>query len=51
MAGSEVDRKILDDLGVNYAPAFVALVEAAKAALPDDVNAPKAVDREDKVSA
>ena len=38
----EVDRKILADLAVNDAPAFVALVETAKAALPDDVNAPKA---------
>jgi large subunit ribosomal protein L20 len=47
LAGIEVDRKILADLAVNDAPAFVALVEAAKAALPEDVNAP----REDKVSA
>jgi len=39
-AGVEVDRKILADLAVNDAPAFAALVEAAKAALPDDVNAP-----------
>ena len=42
LAGVEVDRKILADLAVNDAPAFVALVETAKAALPDDVNAPKA---------
>jgi large subunit ribosomal protein L20 len=41
-AGVEVDRKILADLAVNDLPAFVALVEAAKAALPADVNAPKA---------
>jgi large subunit ribosomal protein L20 len=47
LAGVEVDRKILADLAVNDAPAFAALVEAAKAALPEDVNAP----REDKVSA
>jgi large subunit ribosomal protein L20 len=40
LAGIEVDRKILADLAVNDAPAFVALVETAKAALPDDVNAP-----------
>jgi large subunit ribosomal protein L20 len=40
-AGVEVDRKILADLAVNDAPAFVALVESAKAALPDDVNAPR----------
>ncbi|MCW2784439.1 MAG: ribosomal protein [Marmoricola sp.] len=39
-AGIEVDRKILADLAVNDLPAFVALVEAAKAALPEDVNAP-----------
>jgi large subunit ribosomal protein L20 len=50
-SGVEVDRKILADLAVNDAPAFAALVETAKAALPEDVNAPKAVDREDKVSA
>ena len=47
LAGIEVDRKILADLAVNDNAAFVALVEAAKAALPEDVNAP----REDKVSA
>ena len=41
LAGVEVDRKILADLAVNDLPAFVALVEVAKAALPDDVNAPK----------
>src|SRR5262249_55796379 len=40
LAGIEVDRKILADLAVNDAPAFAALVEAAKAALPEDVNAP-----------
>ena len=39
-AGVEVDRKILADLAVNDAPAFAALVEIAKAALPEDVNAP-----------
>jgi large subunit ribosomal protein L20 len=39
-AGVEVDRKILADLAVNDLPAFVALVEVAKAALPEDVNAP-----------
>ena len=41
LAGIEVDRKILAELAVNDAPAFAVLVEAAKAALPDDVNAPK----------
>ena len=40
-AGVEVDRKILADLAVNDAPAFAVLVEAAKAALPEDVNAPR----------
>ncbi len=41
LAGIEVDRKILAELAVNDAPAFAALVDAAKAALPEDVNAPK----------
>ncbi len=41
LAGIEVDRKILADLAVNDAPAFAVLVETAKAALPEDVNAPK----------
>jgi large subunit ribosomal protein L20 len=41
-AGVEVDRKILADLAVNDAPAFAALVETAKGALPEDVNAPRA---------
>ena len=40
LAGVEVDRKILADLAVNDAPAFAVLVETAKAALPEDVNAP-----------
>ncbi len=39
-AGVEVDRKIMADLAVNDAPAFAALVETAKANLPEDVNAP-----------
>ena len=39
-AGVEVDRKILADLAVNDATAFAALVETAKANLPEDVNAP-----------
>ena len=41
-AGVEVDRKILADMAVNDQPAFVALVETAKANLPEDVNAPAA---------
>jgi large subunit ribosomal protein L20 len=40
LAGVEVDRKILADLAVNDVAAFNALVETAKAALPEDVNAP-----------
>ncbi|GAA1269603.1 50S ribosomal protein L20 [Saccharothrix xinjiangensis] len=40
LAGIEVDRKILAELAVSDAGAFTALVEAAKAALPGDVNAP-----------
>ncbi len=39
-AGVEVDRKNLAELAVNDAPAFAALVEIAKAALPADVNQP-----------
>ena len=39
-SGVEVDRKILADLAVNDAPAFAVLVETAKSALPEDVNAP-----------
>jgi large subunit ribosomal protein L20 len=39
-AGVEVDRKILADLAVNDAATFATLVETAKAALPEDVNAP-----------
>jgi large subunit ribosomal protein L20 len=41
-AGVEVDRKMLADLAVNDSAAFAALVETAKAALPEDVNAPAA---------
>ncbi|QQQ74756.1 50S ribosomal protein L20 [Saccharothrix sp. 6-C] len=40
LAGIEVDRKILAELAVSDAGAFAALVEAARAALPSDVNAP-----------
>ena len=38
----EVDRRMLAELAVNDAPAFAALVEVAKGALPKDVNAPAA---------
>jgi len=40
-AGVEVDRKILADLAVNDPAAFTAMVETAKANLPEDVNAPR----------
>jgi large subunit ribosomal protein L20 len=42
LAGIEVDRRILAELAVNEPATFTGLVEAAKAALPKDVNAPKA---------
>ena len=42
LAGIEVDRRMLAELAVNDPPAFAALVEAAKAALPVDRNAPAA---------
>jgi large subunit ribosomal protein L20 len=42
LAGIEVDRRILAELAVNEPATFTGLVEAAKAALPKDVNAPAA---------
>jgi len=51
LAGVEVDRKILADLAVNDPAAFAVLVETARNALPEDVNAPRTVADEDKVSA
>ncbi|MEI2809917.1 MAG: 50S ribosomal protein L20 [Nocardioides sp.] len=42
LAGVEVDRKILADLAVNDPAAFAVLVETARGALPEDVNAPAA---------
>jgi large subunit ribosomal protein L20 len=42
LANIEVDRKILADLAVNDTQTFAALVEAAKKALPANVNAPAA---------
>src|SRR3954453_3247376 len=51
LAGVEVDRKILADLAVNDPAAFAVLVETARKALPEDVNAPPTVADEDKVSA
>jgi len=41
-AGVEVDRRVLADMAVNDPAAFTALVQVAKAALPEDVNAPRA---------
>ena len=42
LAGIEVDRRMLAELAVNDPGAFSAIVASAKAALPKDVNAPKA---------
>ncbi|MER6514234.1 50S ribosomal protein L20 [Nonomuraea sp. NPDC001636] len=42
LANIEVDRKILADLAVNDSATFATLVEAAKKALPANVNAPAA---------
>ena len=41
LAEVEIDRRMLDELAVNEHAAFKALVEVAKDALPEDVNAPK----------
>ncbi len=41
-AGIEVDRRMLAELAVHDEAAFAALVETAKKALPEDVNAPAA---------
>jgi large subunit ribosomal protein L20 len=41
IAGVDVDRKILADLAVSDSAAFVALVEVARKALPEDVDAPR----------
>ena len=42
LAQIEVDRRMLAELAVNDPPAFAALVELARAALPADRNAPAA---------
>jgi large subunit ribosomal protein L20 len=42
LASIEVDRKILADIAVNDSQTFATLVEAAKKALPANVNAPAA---------
>jgi large subunit ribosomal protein L20 len=41
-AGVEVDRRMLAELAVSDPAAFTALVETARAALPEDRNAPAA---------
>jgi large subunit ribosomal protein L20 len=41
-AGVDVDRKNLSEIAISDPAAFTALVGVAKAALPEDVNAPTA---------
>ena len=41
LAGIEVDRRQLAEMAVNDPAAFAAVVDAARKALPEDVNAPK----------
>ena len=40
LAGIELDRRALAELAVSDPETFKAIVEQAKAALPEDVNAP-----------
>lgn len=42
LAGIDLDRKVLAEIAVSDAAAFTALVDAARKALPQDVNAPAA---------
>ncbi len=42
LAGIEVDSRILSDMAIHDPKSFATLVASAKAALPKDVNAPKA---------
>ena len=42
LAGIEVDRRFLSDMAIHDPKSFATLVASAKAALPKDVNAPKA---------
>jgi large subunit ribosomal protein L20 len=42
LAGIEVDRRIMSDMAIHDPKSFATLVASAKAALPKDVNAPKA---------
>lgn len=41
LAGVVVDRRILSDLAIHDPKTFATLVATAKAALPENVNAPK----------
>ena len=40
LAGIELDRRALAELAVNDPDTFKTIVEQAKSALPEDVNAP-----------
>ena len=42
LAGIEVDRRVLADMAVHDIVAFNAIVQLAKDAMPEDVNAPSA---------
>lgn len=42
IAEVDVDRRMLAEMAVNDPEAFAAVVDIAKKALPEDVNAPKA---------
>ncbi|SPT74800.1 50S ribosomal protein L20 [Arcanobacterium haemolyticum] len=42
LAGIELDRRMLAEMAVNDPAAFTSVVEAARKALPADVNAPAA---------
>lgn len=42
LAEVDIDRRMLADMAVNEPEAFAKLVETAKNALPEDVNAPAA---------
>lgn len=42
LAGVEIDRRMLAEIAVNDPEVFAALVDKARAGLPDDVNAPVA---------
>lgn len=42
LAGIDLDRKVLAEIAVSDPAAFTALVDVARKALPEDVNAPAA---------